>query len=102
MAILCLDYLSSLKSKFSMQIKRAYEYSQLEIEPDNTNYIEKKTLSLLEEILGNVVSSDQRIEDEIMNIIYEEIPAFYIGDKTASVVTDIIGNRVLLYLKENE
>ncbi len=97
-----LDHLSSLKSKFNVQIKKAYEFSKRKSKPDDMNYIEKESLTLLEEIMENAVGSDQRMEEEIMDVIFEETPAFYVGDKTAGEVTSIIGSRVMLYLKENE
>ena len=97
-----LDYLSSVKSKFATQIKKAYEMSKQDIAPDNADYIDEESLKLLEELVDNAVGSDQKIDEEIINIVYEEVPAYYIGDKTVGEVADVIGNRVMLYLNENK
>lgn len=97
-----LNYLSSLKSKFNIQMKKAYELSKRESKPDDANHIEEESLTMMEEIIKNAVGHNQRMDEEIMDIIYEEIPALYVGDKTVKEVADIIGNRVLLYLRENE
>ena len=39
--------------------------------------------------------------DSVMNIINEEMPAFYTGQKTAQEVAKTIQNRVQLYVDEN-
>ena len=47
------------------------------------------------------VNSLNNMNIEITNIIAEEAPAFYCGQKTAEEVADIIQNRVTVYLNEN-
>lgn len=60
-------------------------------------YIEEDALKLLEDMLGDVVGSNQKTEAEILDIINEEAQAFYSGRKTAEEVVDIVVNRVHLY-----
>ena len=47
------------------------------------------------------VNSLNNMNIEITNIIAEEVPAFFCGQKTAEEVADIIQNRVTVYLNEN-
>lgn len=95
------DYLSTRKSVFEKQIKKAYQYAQQDLGLDDGNYMEEEALNLLEEMLGNAVGSDQKIEAEILQIIREETPAYYAGDRSAEAVADSVGKRVRLYLNEN-
>ncbi len=48
-----------------------------------------------------ICNSYDTVSEEIMNIIQEELKAYYAGDKAAKDTADVIQSRVKLYVSEN-
>ena len=80
------------------------------MEYDETYYINDEEIvlpPLTEEQLNQAVSFVESIgrttyqNSEVLQIINEEVPAFFEGQKSAKDVAGIIQNRVQLYLDEN-
>lgn len=80
------------------------------VEYDETYYINDEEIvlpPLTEEQLNQAVSFVESIgrttyqNSEVLQIINEEVPAFFEGQKSAKDVAGIIQNRVQLYLDEN-
>ena len=83
------------------QVKKAYEEWRNE---KARIYIYKASEADVETVrhLIESVSGKYAYHKEIMNIIDEEAESFFVGNKTVQQATEIIQNRVLLYLKENK
>lgn len=95
-----LKYFSSRKSIFEKQMKKAYQFAEEKQNPEDDDYMEFSALQCLQEAIDRATGSDQVIDEVILNIIFEEIPSFYNGDRSVEAVSDIIENRVRLYLSE--
>ena len=61
------------------------------------------TQEQVDEIVAFILSIDKcyYYNESVMNIINEEMPAFYTGQKTAQEVAKTIQNRAQLYVDEN-
>lgn len=71
-------------------------YRTLEAKPDGSSY--------LEEFMEFAESCEPQphLPEGISNILGEELPSYFTGDKSAREVADIIHNRVQLYFAEKE
>lgn len=67
----------------------------LEGREDGTSYVDEY-IQLMDEGISN------QVEYAIQNILFEEIQAFFLNEKTAQEVAAIIQNRVSLFLQERE
>ena len=94
------DRLSTRKSIFEEDLRRAYQYAEQDLEIDDMNYMEEKALELLEDMIENAVGSNQKTDPKILDIIHEEAMTFYSDRKTAEEVVDIVAKRVRLYSSE--
>lgn len=111
------DEFPSLKSKFNDLFKKVTTPTFIEKEgkkeespvsyyysfADNTSVpIYSLTTKQQEKIMGLINHSiHTRMEERVINqIIQEEVPAYFVGQKSARTVTEIIQNRVQIYLDE--
>lgn len=71
-------------------------YQALEAKPDGSSY--------LEEFMEFAESCEPQphLPEGISNILGEELPSYFTGDKSAKEVADIIHNRVQLYFAEKK
>lgn len=101
-----LRYFSSRKSVYDRQMKKAYQFAEEKRNPgekrdmEEDDYMEVSALRCLQDAIDDAIGSDQVIDEVILNIVFDEVPSLYNGDKSAETVADIIGNRVRLYLRE--
>lgn len=62
----------------------------------------REEVDMVLSLLEGAVLTEAWYEDEIINIITQEAEACFSGQKTAEAVSEIIQNRVSLYLNENQ
>ncbi|MBO4748730.1 MAG: extracellular solute-binding protein [Lachnospiraceae bacterium] len=63
--------------------------------------VTKEEIDKIEELIAGAQLQSQFYDQELSNIIYEEVQAYFTGAKNVNDVANVIQNRVNLYLKEN-
>lgn len=105
------DGFSTVKPKFEEQIQEAAK-DTLENNPnaevwdplkDETTRLTPLSQEDVKKFYDYVVSVDTLVgyDDEVIEIVSEEVSAFFAGKKTAEEVSEIIQNRVTTYVNEN-
>ncbi|MDE7112573.1 MAG: hypothetical protein K2O57_00060, partial [Acetatifactor sp.] len=104
------DYQSGLRRGIPVQEKIFLENSRSALSGSQSDSTDKEvaapepmTEKQLEKLVTFLLSVNRRYyeNEEIMNIVSEEIEAFFAGDKTAEETAKLIQNRVQLYLDTN-
>ncbi len=104
------DYQSGLRRGLPVQEKIFLENSRSALSGSQSDSTDKEvaapepmTEKQLEKLVTFLLSVNRRYyeNEEIMNIVSEEIEAFFAGDKTAEETAKLIQNRVQLYLDTN-
>lgn len=108
-----LDFFSSRKSVFEGQLAKARQLAKelQKTEKQSSNMAKSEegdgevwnleALELLEQAVLESAGTDAMMEEQILDIIFEEANAFFAGGKSAEAVGEIIWNRVRLYLGES-
>lgn len=85
------------KSAFDVYLRKPYS-PVYKMADEN---VSEETAEMIRQVMEHIHVEQSAVTGELNNIIYEEMQAYFAGDKTVEQCVEIIQNRAQLYLDEN-